>query len=304
MKKKVIKYAGWAAAALLFLYLYVNAATLPESIDTFVRGLKADWAGAFSVARDVILAFLWYIEQVLFFIHPFVAVALIAGMTFAATKNIANSVLFGGMLMLIHAFNYWELMIYTVAMIFASVVISLIIGIPIGILMAASRRLNMVMQPVLDTMQTLPSFVYLIPAVMFFAIGKAPGLIATTIYAVPPVMRLTSHAISQVDREVREAARAFGATKWQSIFKVELPQALPTIMAGINQTTMMAVAMVVTSSLVGTKGLGQEVLAATNRLEVGRGFISGISIVFVAIIIDRISQGLIAMANERRRKGA
>jgi ABC-type proline/glycine betaine transport system permease subunit len=142
-------------------------------------------------------------------------------------------------------------------------------------------------------MQTMPSFVYLIPAVMLLGLGNVPAVIATTIYAVPPVIRLTGHGIRQVDVEVVEAAKAFGSTKSQTLFKVQIPQALPTIMAGVNQTIMMAMAMVVTCSMIGATGLGAEVYRSLNRLESGRGVVAGTSIVVLAIILDRLTQGII-----------
>jgi len=145
---------------------------------------------------------------------------------------------------------------------------------------------------VLDTMQTMPSFVYLIPAVMLLGLGNVPAVIATVIYSMPPMVRMTNLGIRRVDNEVVEASRAFGSTKRQLLVKVLIPQALPTIMAGINQTIMMAIAMVVTSSMIGARGLGSEVLTGINRLESGRGFAAGIAIVILAVIIDRLTQGL------------
>lgn len=185
----------------------------------------------------------------------------------------------------------WQLMLETISLVIASVLISLCIGFPIGVLVSGSDKANQASRPILDAMQTMPTFVYLIPAVMFFGLGQVPAVIATTIYAVPPVIRLTSHAIRQVDAEVVEAARSFGSTWGQTLIKVQIPQALPTIMAGVNQTIMMAVAMVVTCAMIGAKGLGMEVLIGINRLEIGRGFTSGVAIVIVAIIIDRLTQG-------------
>jgi len=180
----------------------------------------------------------------------------------------------------------------TVAIVLTSVVISLLIGIPIGIIMTYNRHLDAVMKPILDGMQTMPSFVYLIPAIILFDLGKVPAVFSTTIYAVPPVIRLTNLGIRRVPKEMVEAAESFGSSRWQLLTKVQLPQALPTIMAGINQTTMMALAMVVIASMIGAKGLGMEVLIAINRIDIARGFESGLSIVFLAIIIDRISQGI------------
>ncbi len=159
----------------------------------------------------------------------------------------------------------------TLSIIIASVIVSLLLGFPIGILLSTSDRLDRFFRPILDTMQTMPVFVYLIPAMMFFGLGKPPAVIATTVYAVVPMIRLTNHGIRQIDKEVVEASLAFGSTKIQSLIKVQIPQALPTIMTGINQTLMMAMSMVVTTSMIGASGLGMEVLLAVNRVEIGRG---------------------------------
>ena len=158
--------------------------------------------------------------------------------------------------------------------------------------MSRSDRLEGIVKPLLDGMQTMPSFVYLIPALMFFGLGKVPALLATIIYSMPPVIRLTNVGIREVDKNVVEAALAFGSNYWQILFKVQLPLASPTIMVGINQTTMMALAMVVVASMIGARGIGLEVLLAINRVEIGRGFEAGLCIVFLAIIIDRITHAV------------
>ena len=178
----------------------------------------------------------------------------------------------------------------TLSIVIASVIIALIIGLPVGILLSGSDRANRIVRPILDTMQTMPVFVYLIPALLLFGTGNASAVIATVIYAVVPVIRLTSLGIRQVDKEVVEAAKAFGSTKPQALFKVQIPQALPTIMTGVNQTLMMAMAMVVTTSMIGARGLGMEVLEAVNRIEIGRGLVAGASVVILAIILDRLTQ--------------
>jgi len=196
------------------------------------------------------------------------------------------------LLMLIGSFGYWKLAMMTLGLTTSAVVVSLAVGIPIGIVMAKSELAESIIRPVLDAMQTMPSFVYLIPALMLFGLGKVPALFATLIYAIPPVIRLTNVGIRQVSESVVEAARAFGASFWQRLFDVEMPLAVPSIMVGINQTTMMALAMVVIASMIGARGLGLEVLLAINRIEVGRGFEAGLCIVFLAIIIDRITHAL------------
>jgi len=205
--------------------------------------------------------------------------------------------LMAAMLFFMGTLGYWELSMQTLSLVTSAVIVSLAIGIPFGIMMASSNTFESVIKPLLDGMQTMPSFVYLIPALMLFGLGKVPALFATIIYAVPPVIRLTNVGIREVSPSVVEAAHAFGSSYWQILFKVQLPLARPTIMVGVNQTTMMALAMVVIASMIGAKGLGYEVLLAINRIEIGRGFEAGLCIVFMAIIIDRITY---AMATRKR----
>ncbi len=189
--------------------------------------------------------------------------------------------------------NLMEPALSTFAIVVIATFISAALGIPFGILSAQSNRFQAFLRPVLDTAQTMPSFVYLVPVVMLLGIGKVPAVIATVIYAVPPMIRLTDLGIRQVDPELLEAARSFGATRFQLLTKVQIPLAMPTIMAGLNQTVMMALAMVVIASMIGARGLGIEVLNGINRLEFGRGLLGGIGIVIMAVVIDRISQGLV-----------
>ncbi len=193
-------------------------------------------------------------------------------------------------LLLIGYFDMWEDTMRTVSMIFVCTVLSIAIGIPIGIFMARSDWLQRIINPILDVMQTMPSFVYLIPVVMLLGIGKVPGLIAVVVYAIPPMIRLTNLGIRLVDRDVLEAADAFGANGRQKLLKVQLPLALPTIMAGINQTIMMALAMVVIASMIGVQGLGQPVLKAIANQYFTLGVFNGLAIVGIAVMFDRISQ--------------
>ena len=180
----------------------------------------------------------------------------------------------------------------TLAITFTATLIAIAIGLPIGIFGAKSDKMDAISRPVLDAMQTMPSFVYLVPAIMLFGLGKTPAVMATVIYAIPPLIRLTNLGIRQVDKEVVEAAIAFGSTSRQLLTKVQLPMAKPTIMAGVNQCIMMALAMVVICSMIGAKGLGIEVMNGIARLEVGRGFLGGLGIVMMAIMIDRITQSV------------
>jgi len=209
-------------------------------------------------------------------------------------KSVFSGILYSLFIFLIGSFGLWEDMMTTIAIILTAVIICLLIGIPVGIWMAFSKGFSNVMRPLLDAMQTMPSFVYLIPAIFFFGLGNVSAIFATLIYALPPVIRLTELAIRGVDQEVIESAQSFGSSRGQMLRKVQLPQALPTIMAGVNQTTMMALSMVVIASMVGAKGLGEQVLVSINRIDIALGFEAGISIVFLAIIIDRVTNGIAA----------
>jgi len=191
---------------------------------------------------------------------------------------------------LINNLGYWEDTITTLSLIIVSVVIAIIIAIPIGVWMSQKNIVQAIMSPILDFMQTMPAFVYLIPSVIFFGLSVVPGIIATIIFSMPPAIRMTNLGIRQVDEELIEASDAFGSTMWQRLRKVQLPLATPTIMAGINQTIMLSLSMVVIASLVGAPGLGTEVYKAVTQTEVGRGFESGLALVILAMVLDRITQ--------------
>lgn len=193
-------------------------------------------------------------------------------------------------LVLVIAMDIWIEMASTLALVLTASLIALLVGMPIGVLMARSDRVEMVVRPLLDFMQTMPPFVYLIPAAMFFGLGKVPGVVATLIFAMPPAVRLTNLGIRHVDREKVEAGIAFGCTRWQLLWDVQLPLALPSIMAGVNQTIMLALSMVVIAAMIGAGGLGNPVLVGIQRLEVGTGFEGGLAVVILAVILDRISQ--------------
>lgn len=193
-------------------------------------------------------------------------------------------------LALIVVTGFWLQTMVTLALTLSATLISLFFGIPLGIWCARAPRVNASIRPMLDFMQTMPAFVYLIPAAMLFGLGRVPGIIATVIFAMPPVVRLTSLGIRQVSSEQVEAGNAFGCTSTQLLFKVQLPIALPTIMAGVNQTIMMALSMVIIASMVGAGGLGNDVLASIQRLDIGLGFESGLAVVLLAIILDRLTE--------------
>ncbi|QZY54707.1 ABC transporter permease [Crassaminicella profunda] len=265
---------------------------LGKYVENFVKYLTTNYGEFFDVMKDGILWFLVNVETFLQWVPWWLVIAIVFVAGWRIKKQFSSGIVYGIMLFFVGAFGLWKLMMSTLAVVLTSVVISLLIGIPVGILMAYSRKVETFMKPVLDAMQTMPSFVYLIPAIMLFGLGKVPGVFATTIYAVPPVIRLTNLAIRNVSKEMVEAANSFGSSPWQTLIKVELPQALPTIMTGVNQTTMMAMAMVVVASMIGAKGLGGEVLIAINRIDIAKGTEAGLAIVVIAIIIDRITQGI------------
>ncbi|QFT30185.1 Glycine betaine/L-proline transport system permease protein ProW [Labrenzia sp. THAF82] len=239
---------------------------------------------------DPLQDFLIFLEQLLINSPWPIVLAAFAVIIFLLSRKV--SIVIGTVvaLVLIGVFGLWEDTMRTVAMVTVCTMLAIVLGIPIGILMARSDRVQRMVNPVLDLMQTMPSFVYLIPVVMIFGIGKVPGLIAVVIYAIPPMIRLTNLGIRLVDQDVLEAADAFGSNARQKLMNVQLPLALPTIMAGINQCIMMSLSMVVVASMIGVKGLGQEVLNAINNQYLTAGMLSGLSIVSIAIIFDRATQ--------------
>ncbi|WP_039657336.1 ABC transporter permease [Clostridium tyrobutyricum] len=195
-------------------------------------------------------------------------------------------------LLFIDCIELWPQTMETLALVIISTLISLLMGIPLGILASRSEGFNRVIRPILDFMQTMPAFVYLIPAVLFFGMGKVPGAIATVIFSMPPTVRLTNLGIRQVPEDVIEAARSFGSTKSQMLYKAQIPIALPTILAGVNQTIMLSLSMVVISAMIGAGGLGREVYNGITQMEIGIGFESGIAIVILAMVLDRMTQSL------------
>ena len=231
------------------------------------------------------------LEIVLLTLHPLVMVVLFTALAwFVARYGVAIFTALG--MLLIYSMGYWTETMETLSIVLGSVVIVFMIGIPLGIWAAKSNRAEMIMRPILDFMQTLPAFVYLIPAVLFFELGPVPGVIATLIFSLPPAVRLTSLGIRQVPEEIREAAISFGSNPRQLLFKAELPVALPTIMAGVNQTIMLALSMAVICGMIGAGGLGNLVLKGIGQLDIPLGFESGISIVILAIFLDRVTQKL------------
>lgn len=243
-----------------------------------------------SISQVTLTYLLLPIERLLTITPPWLILGLIAILGWFATRKIWFAIACGTGLFLIGAFGLWPALTQTMALLIVSVIVTMIIGIPVGILMAGSDTLRKIVTPVLDVMQTMPSFVYLIPVLMLFGIGKVPALFATVIYALPPLIRLTMLGIKQVPHEMVEAGRSFGSNHTQLLFWIKLPQALPSIMAGVNQAVMMSLSMVVLASMIGAPGLGEDVLQSIQTLNIGQGLQAGTAIVVMAIIIDRISQ--------------
>ena len=277
-----------------------DPAKLRKGIDGFVDGIVTDYGDSLGALSDHFERWLAWFEKLLRTAPWWSVVLAVIVIAWLLTRRIGLSLLMGGLLCIIGLLGLWDAGMQTLALMLMATFLSVVIGIPVGILMGRVDWVRAVLNPVLDVMQTMPSFVYLIPVVMLFGLGKTPALIATIIYAVAPLIRLTDLGIRLADKEVLEASRAYGANTWQQLFGVQIPLALPNIMAGINQTTMMALAMVVIASMIGATGLGQEVLQGINRLEVGRGLMAGVSIVVLAILFDRITQGY----GRRQRRGA
>ncbi|WP_312753189.1 ABC transporter permease [Rummeliibacillus suwonensis] len=231
------------------------------------------------------------ITNLLTTIPPILVILIIAILAFLASGKKLGLTIFSIIgLLFIYNQNLWDELMNTVTLVLFASLISIILGIPIGIIMSKSKWAEEVIKPILDFMQTMPGFVYLIPAVAFFGIGVVPGVFASIIFAIPPTIRFTNLGIRQVPKELVEASESFGSTPSQKLFKIELPHAKSTIMAGINQTVMLALSMVVIASMIGAPGLGRKVLSALQRAQVGNGFVAGLGLVIFAIIIDRLTQ--------------
>ena len=262
-----------------------------DAIDDSVSWITREGAWLFNGLSDAVTYALVWIENVLKWI-PWPAVVVGLALLSFAVGRWSMFAFTTVALLFIGFMGLWENTIDTIALMVVAVAIAIAVGLPLGVLGARNRLADNIMRPILDAMQTMPSFVYLLPGILFFGLGKPAGIFATLIYAVPPVIRLTNLGIRQVSSEAVEAARSFGTTPFQLLTKVQVPMALPTIMAGINQTTMMALAMVTIASMVAAGGLGDNVLRALQKNQPGNGAISGLAIVFLAIVIDRLTQSV------------
>jgi glycine betaine/proline transport system permease protein len=244
-------------------------------------GFVFDWLA--QQLKTMIDALLWVLQLP----HPLLFAALAAALAFWLKRTIWFPLFAAAALLLIYNQGYWDEMIQTLGLVLAASLVCMTVGIPIGILAAHNPRFSSFLRPVLDLMQTIPTFVYLIPALILFGLGMVPGLIATVIFAIPAPVRLTELGVKTTPKQLIEAGQAFGATKWQLLWKVELPYALPNIMAGLTQTIMLSLSMVVIAALVGAPGLGVPVVRALNTVNIAKGFEAGLVIVLVAILLDR-----------------
>lgn len=262
-----------------------------EWISNFIDWITANFNVIFDSLNSVGTSSMEWMTRMLMLIPPlaFIIIVMLVAY-FVSNRKMGLSIFAGIGLLYIHNQNLWGNMMNTLTLIIVASLISIIVGIPLGILMAKSSLAEKIIQPILDFMQTMPAFVYLIPAVSFFGIGMVPGVFASVIFALPPIVRFTNLGIRQVPEELVEAADSFGSTGWQKLYKVELPNAKSTIMAGTNQTVLLALSMVVTASMIGAPGLGTNVLTALQRGQAGAGFVSGFALVVLAIVIDRILQ--------------
>lgn len=270
-----------------------NIPTLPlvDWIDNLVNWLRINASFIFNPIRDFINFVVELFIKVFDIFPPLVFIILVTALAFYLTKKLKGITVFAPIaLLLIWNLGYWEDMIITLSIVVTSALIAVILGIPLGILTSKSKLAEKIIMPLLDLMQTMPAFVYLIPAVSFFGIGMAPGVISSVIFAMPPAVRMTNLGIREVPNDLVEAADSFGSTPRQKLFELELPMAKPSIMAGINQTLMLTLSMVVVASMIGAPGLGNVIYTSVSRNDVGVGFASGIAIVILAVILDRLTQ--------------
>lgn len=269
---------------------FFDTTPLRRAIDSGLDWVIANWGAGFEAAAFPLRWTLNMIERGLLATPWWAIIGVLVGIAYAATRRIGLPAAVLVALLFLGFLELWEDAIKTMALMLTASLGAIVISIPLGVIMSGSPPFRRVVAPVLDLMQTLPSFVYLIPAVMIFGPGRVPAVLATIVYAAPPLMRLTDLGIRLVDPDVLEAGWSFGMTRTQRLFKIQVPLALPTIFAGINQTTMMSLSMVVIASMIGAGGLGYQVLQGIGRLEVSRGLIAGLGIVALAIIFDRITQ--------------
>ncbi|WMW21796.1 proline/glycine betaine ABC transporter permease [Methanolobus mangrovi] len=264
-----------------------------ETVESGVYWLNDNFGFLMDIFSEFIDMLISGFKDILLFLPPVVFIFIVTVFVYLVSRRdlkLAAGAAIG--FLLIENMDLWKLSMETIALVLSSGLVALLIGIPTGILAAKNETVFHVVKPALDFMQTMPSFVYLIPAVIFFGLGNVPGLVATIVFAMPPAIRLTNLGIRQVPVELSEVANAFGTTSLQKLFKVELPVALPTIMAGVNQCIMLSLSMVVIAAMIGARGLGYQVLVGIQRVNIGQGFEAGLAIVIIAILLDRLTQNM------------
>ncbi len=242
------------------------------------------------------------LEDVLCGMNPALLIMIVLVISILLTKRLFTTILIGIAFYVIYWMGYWESAMITLNMVIISAIVAIIIGIPLGIWSARSETANPLIKALMDFMQTMPAFVYLIPAVIFFGLGMVPGVVATVIFAMPPIVRLTNLGIRQVPVEMNEVADAFGSTEWQKLTKVQMPEAMPSVMAGINQCIMLSLSMVVIAAMIGCEGLGQDIVYALSRVDVALGFEAGLAVVLIAMVLDRLTQSLKKNVNDVPRR--
>lgn len=264
---------------------------LAEWVESLVSWMEEYLAAFFEIISETIEAIVGAFTSLFMLPHPFLFIAILGVLAFLAGRLSLTVFTVLGFL-LIHNLGYWPQTMDTLSLVLTSGLISVLLGVPLGIWSAYSKNASRIIIPVLDFMQTMPAFVYLLPAIFFFSLGVVPGVIASVIFSIPPTIRLTRLGIMQVSGELTEAADAFGSTAGQKLFKVHLPLAMPTLMAGINQTIMLSLSMVVIASMIGAQGIGAEVYRAVTQLQIGKGFEAGLVVVILAIVLDRFTQNI------------
>lgn len=263
---------------------------LNTGVESAIDFLTAQLSGPLNAFSSILRTIADTMEMALLSLPPLLFIFL-AALVMGHVRTWKHGLFTGIALLLVFNIGLWEETMLTLALVLTATILAIAIGIPLGILIAHNKTAYIIARPVLDFMQTIPPFVYLIPAMMFFGLGKVPAIAATVIFAAPPAIRLTRLGFVEIPTELIEVGHAFGANWWQMLWKIEFPSALPAIMAGINQTIMMSLSMMVIAAMIGAKGLGQEVLRSLSWIDVGMGFEAGIGIVILAIVIDRLVTG-------------
>lgn len=262
---------------------------LADWIDSLVDWIGTNLVGFFDGISYIIEAIVSFFTWLFLLPHALIFIAILGILAYWIGRTSLTLFTVIGFLLILNL-GYWSETMNTLGLVITSGLISIILGIPIGIWSAYSKTVHRIVSPLLDFMQTMPAFVYLLPAVAFFSLGVVPGVFSSVIFAIPPTIRMTYLGIKQVSGELTEAADAFGSTSWQKLFKVQLPLAMPTMMAGVNQTIMLSLSMVVIASMIGAQGIGATVYRAVGQLKIGQGFEAGLAVVVLAIVLDRFTQ--------------